>query len=72
MRIERHKTGWWVVARGDADYPQFFSFFVDADRSAWSKWIDQAARYSNYEAAESAMQQLRERDRMRRATRKRN
>lgn len=69
MRVEKHHTGWWVVVRGDENYPQYFAFFVDADRSAWSKWITQAARYSTREAADKTAQQIRERNRARRKNR---
>lgn len=56
----------FVVVRGDEHEPQYFSFFVDADRSSWSKFSAQAHKYIIRTSAAETIQHLRLRQRNRR------
>ncbi len=69
MRIEQ-LDGKYVICRGDAYRPSYFSFYVGADRSAWSIHEFQAQRYATEAAAQEGIAALRQRDKTRRQRRR--
>lgn len=56
----------FVVVRGDGNRPQYFSFFVDTDRSSWSKFSGQARNHATRTDAEDTIKRLRSRQQDRR------
>jgi hypothetical protein len=61
MKIVKHGDN-FVITRGE----QYFSFFVDSDRSSWSKKIWASRTYENEEEAKRDYFELKQRARMRR------
>ena len=66
MRIVQER-GWWVIVRGDETSPVYFSFFVDRDKTSWSRVFSQARRHGSKGEAEGCLSQIRERQQFRRA-----
>lgn len=67
MRIECEEAyGKWVIVRGNPARRIYFSFFVDSDRSSWTRrsWV--ACKFQTHAAAVIALKELRNRDRQRR------
>lgn len=67
MRIEK-VNGKFVIVRGDENRPQYFSFFVDFNRSSWTKYGEQAHKHETRTSAENTLERLRFRQRDRRET----
>lgn len=72
MRVEKTSDRRFVVVRGDANRPQYFSFYVDDDRSSWTKYIEQAHKNITLAGADETMQELRRRAQIGRDRRKVN
>jgi hypothetical protein len=66
MRVEKCSDGRFVVVRGDVNAPQYFSFYVDADRSSWSKYLSQAHKNVTLTGADETMAEIRRRTQIRR------
>jgi hypothetical protein len=66
MRIEAQGDH-WIIVRGQGRNEQSFCFYVDADRSCWTKtktWM--AARFQVQALAQVALDELKRRARERR------
>lgn len=58
MRVQPF-DGKFIVVRGDSR-PQFFCFYVDGNRGAWSKFSEQAQKYTTRDSAEEVVSRLRQ------------
>lgn len=65
MRIEK-MCGKFLIARGDENRPQYFSFFVDGTGSSWTKFSESAHKHVSRESAQETLRRLRGRQRERR------
>lgn len=66
MRIGKTSDRQFVVIRGPENWPQYFSFYVDDDKSSWTKYIEQAHKHTTLTSAETTLVMLRQRERIRR------
>ena len=69
MRVEKCSDGRFVVVRGDANAPQYFSFYIDADRTSWSKYLEQAHKNITLSGADETVAEIRRRAQIRRSAR---
>ena len=65
MQVDEISSG-FVIVRGK-ERNVFFSFFVDHDRSAWTKYSPGARIYQSKEKAEIDLRELRRHARVRRS-----
>ena len=72
MRVEKCSDGQFVVARGDENRPQYFSFYVDGDKTSWTKYIEQAHKHATVSSADETIDHVRHRAQMRRDANKRH
>lgn len=63
------RDGKFVVWRGDENRPSYFGFFVDGDKSSWTRYASGAAHFQTKEAALEAIEKLRARAKSRRQAR---
>lgn len=66
MRVEKTSDRQFVVMRGDVNKPQYFSFYIDGDKSSWTKYLSQAHKHATLLAADETMQRIRHRAQVRR------
>jgi hypothetical protein len=66
MRIEKTSDRQFVVVRGDTNRPQYFSFYIDGDKSSWTKYVEWAHKHATLSSAEATLDHIRDRERNRR------
>lgn len=65
MRIEKINNQ-FVIVRGDENRPQYFSFYIDGDKSSWTKYKEQAHKHISEVSAAATLDTIRWRQRQRR------
>lgn len=63
---------YFVIFREREDRMQYFSFFVDGDKSSWSKNLWSACEFDTRKQAQEFIEHIKRRERERRASRKQN
>lgn len=58
---------YFIIERGSEGHESFFAFFVDADKSSWTRYMPSAQRYNSPASAKVGIEWIKQRERARRS-----